>query len=132
LPAFKNRALKAGVGAFVKVLDDKKAEKISILNLETRNSMCDAMIICTGLSERHVVSLAHLLEDVADEADFPIISIEGETGGRWVLVDCGDIVIHVMVQEAREMYNLEKLWGHDFDEAEYRQPARPAKTPHKR
>lgn len=77
--------------------------------------MCDAMIICTGLSERHVVSLAHLLDDVAEEADYPIISIEGEQSGRWVLVDCGDIVVHVMTQEAREMYNLEKLWGHDFE-----------------
>ncbi len=83
--------------------------------------MCDAMVICTGLSERHVVSLAHLLDEVADEADFPIISIEGEQGGRWVLVDCGDIVVHVMTQEARDLYHLEKLWGHDFNEHEQHQ-----------
>lgn len=78
--------------------------------------MCDAMIVCTGLSERHVVSLGHILSDVAKDSEFPIISIEGEQGGRWVLVDCGDIVVHIMTQEARDLYHLEKLWGHAFDE----------------
>lgn len=86
--------------------------------------MCDAMIICTGLSERHVVSLGHLLDEVGKAADYRIISTEGTHSGRWVLVDCGDLVVHIMVQEAREMYNLEKLWGHNFDETEHHQPPR--------
>ena len=94
----------------VAALEDIKGKNIEILNTAKISSMFDRVIICTGDSNRQVKALArNVLEKVRD-AGGEVISIEGEEGGEWVLVDLGDIVVHVMQASVRQYYNLEELW----------------------
>jgi ribosome-associated protein len=98
-------------------LDDDKAEKIVTLDLAGKAMFCDRMIIATGLADRQIVAMAqHLVEKLA-EAGLKRVPIEGANGSDWVLIDAGDIVIHLFKPEARTTYALERMWGEDLDEA---------------
>ena len=95
-------------------LDDGKGRDIKVIDIKEKCSFADTMIISSGTSERHVKSLAdHVVEDVKKKGMRPL-GIEGEQVGDWVLVDLGDVVVHVMTAQTREFYQLEKLWGTDF------------------
>ena len=94
----------------VAALEDIKGKNIEILNTAKISSMFDRVIICTGDSNRQVNALARNVLDKIREAGGEVISIEGEEGGEWVLVDLGDIVVHVMQASVRQYYNLEELW----------------------
>lgn len=94
----------------VAALEDIKGKDIEILNTAKISSMFDRVIICTGDSNRQVKSLARNVLEKVREAGGEVISIEGEEGGEWVLVDLGDIVVHVMQASVRQFYNLEELW----------------------
>lgn len=94
----------------VSALEDIKGKNIEILNTAKISSMFDRVIICTGDSNRQVKSLARNVLEKVREAGGEVISIEGEEGGEWVLVDLGDIVVHVMQASVRQFYNLEELW----------------------
>lgn len=94
----------------VAALEDIKGKDIEILNTAKISSMFDRVIICTGDSNRQVKSLARNVLEKVREAGAEVISIEGEEGGEWVLVDLGDIVVHVMQASVRQYYNLEELW----------------------
>lgn len=94
----------------VTALEDIKGKDIEILNTAKISSMFDRVIICTGDSNRQVKSLARNVLEKVREAGAEVISIEGEEGGEWVLVDLGDIVVHVMQASVRQYYNLEELW----------------------
>ena len=94
----------------VAALEDIKGKDIEILNTAKISSMFDRVIICTGDSNRQVKSLARNVLEKVREAGGEVISIEGEEGGEWVLVDLGDIVVHVMQASVRQYYNLEELW----------------------
>ena len=94
----------------VAALEDIKGKNIEILNTAKISSMFDRVIICTGDSNRQVKALARKVLEKVREAGGEVISIEGEEGGEWVLVDLGDIVVHVMQASVRQYYNLEELW----------------------
>ncbi len=94
----------------VAALEDIKAKDIEVLNTSKISDLFDRVIIATGDSNRHVKSLARNVHDKAKEAGAQVIGIEGEESGEWVLVDLGDIVVHVMQPVVRSYYNLEELW----------------------
>jgi ribosome-associated protein len=94
-----------------KALDDKKAEDIVILNMEGVSSMADQFAICHGNSDKQVQAIAKNVKDVLMENDYDIKRIEGYDEARWVLIDSGDIIVHVFHKDERNYYNLEKLWG---------------------
>ncbi|EOU2463666.1 ribosome silencing factor [Vibrio navarrensis] len=91
--------------------DDMKAENIVVLNVEGKSSVTDFMIICSGNSKRHVSSIAdHVAEEVKKVGLTPL-GMEGEKEGEWIVLDLGDAMLHVMQEEQRQLYQLEKLWG---------------------
>lgn len=91
--------------------DDMKAEQIVTLDVTGKSSITDTMIICTGTSKRHVSSIAeHITKEAKLEGIEPI-GMDGEIEGEWVVVDMGDAMVHILQQEQRELYQLEKLWG---------------------
>ncbi len=92
-------------------LDDDKAENIVTIDLAGKSSFADYMIVATGRSQRHVSTLADKLATRLKEEGAAPLSVEGKEAGDWVLVDCGDIIVHLFRPEIREMYNLEKMWS---------------------
>ena len=94
----------------VTALEDIKARDIKVLDVRKLTSFYDSMIIASADSNRQVKALAHHVRDRLKEAGATIIGVEGEETGEWVLVDCGDIVVHVMQPAVRAHYNLEELW----------------------
>lgn len=101
----------------VDCLEDDKAENVVALDLAGRASFTDRMVIATGLADRQIAAMATHLEDKLSAAGLKRIQIEGAGGSDWVLIDAGDIVIHLFKPEARDMYGLERMWGSDLDEA---------------
>jgi len=94
----------------VSALEDIKGKDIEIINTTKLTSMFDRMVIATGDSNRQVKALARNVHEKVREAGGEVLSIEGEETGEWVLVDLGDIVVHVMQPTVRQYYNLEELW----------------------
>lgn len=94
----------------IKALEDLKAEDITVLDVTEKTSVTDWLVIATGSSSRHVKSIANNVIIEAKKAGKPPLGIEGEDDGEWVLVDLGDIIVHVMQQQVREYYDLESLW----------------------
>ena len=95
---------------FVDKLDDMKARDIIEINVEDKSTITDMLIVCSGNSKRHVSSIAENLVVEMKAAEMPPLSVEGKESGEWVLVDLGDVVVHVMQDETRDFYQLEKLW----------------------
>ncbi|HZS84661.1 MAG TPA: ribosome silencing factor [Stellaceae bacterium] len=108
-----------------KSLDDGKAEDIVTIGLEGKSSIADFMVIATGRSQRQVVALAERLRDELDRGR-PRPSLEGLPQGDWVLIDAGDVIVHLFRPEVRAYYNLEKMWGADSPDgaAEQSEPLR--------
>jgi ribosome-associated protein len=92
-------------------LEDLKAVNTLTLDVRDLASFTDYMIITSGTSSRHVKSIADNVVEEAKKDGFATITIEGHTYGEWVLVDLGDVVVHVMTPATREFYQLEKLWA---------------------
>jgi ribosome-associated protein len=94
----------------VEVLDDLKAQSLLRLDVRHLTSMTDIMIMASGRSARHVRAIARALLERCEAANYAPLGVEGEDGGEWVLVDLGDVIVHIMVPSVREFYALEKLW----------------------
>lgn len=107
--------LKTAVQLATEALDDKKGIDIRVVPLSKNNGMADALVIATGTSKTHVKTLADSVAKKLDDAGFAA-HVEGMPENQWVLVDIGDIVVHIFQQEMRALYNLEKLWGYDTAE----------------
>lgn len=91
-------------------IEDMKARDIVTINVEGKSTITDMLIVCSGNSKKHVSSIAENLVVEMKAADMPPLSVEGKGTGEWVLVDLGNVVVHVMQDETRDFYQLEKLW----------------------
>lgn len=94
----------------IAALEDLKAIDIKVLNVEDLTSITDKMVICSGRSTRHVKSIADNVVTAIKAKGLSPLGLEGLQESEWVLVDLGDIIIHVMLPDIREYYHLEKLW----------------------
>lgn len=92
-------------------LDDDKAEDIVSIDLKGKSNFADAMIIASGRSQRHVASIADHIAQKLKDAGHPPLSVEGVELCDWVLVDAGDVIVHIFRPESRKYYNLEKMWS---------------------
>lgn len=90
--------------------DDKKAREITLIEVEKVSTMADYFMVCTGNSTTQVKAIAEAITSRMEEEGFPLPKIEGGREGRWVLLDYGPVVIHVMLEQEREFYGLERLW----------------------
>jgi ribosome-associated protein len=99
-------------------LDDDKAEDIISIDLAGKSSIADYMVIATGRSARQLHAMAQHLDEKLTKRGVKKVSIEGLTQGEWVLLDGGDVVVHLFKPDVRSFYNLEKMWGADLPEAE--------------
>ena len=92
-------------------LEDIKAKDIEVIDLEGASNFADIMIVVTGTSSRHVAAIARNVQDsVKKEHQIKPTGIEGEQASEWILVDYGDLILHVMLPTTRSFYELEKLW----------------------
>ncbi|BBK33699.1 ribosome-associated protein [Stella humosa] len=95
-------------------LDDDKAEELIVIELAGKSSIADFMVIASGRSTRQVSSMAENLRMKLIAAGIRRVGVEGLTQGDWVLLDAGDIIVHLFRPEVRAFYNLEKMWGSDM------------------
>jgi len=95
------------------ILDDMKAVDIVELDVRDKTSVTDVIIVAGGTSSRHVKSIASSVAIEAKKMGNKPLGVEGEAQGEWVLVDLGDIIVHVMQPHVRQFYDLEKLWSFD-------------------
>ncbi len=92
-------------------LDDAKAENVVVIDIKGKSSIGDYMLVASGRSDRHVGAIAEQLQQKLKEGGYGRARIEGRPQCDWVLVDMGDIIVHVFRPEVREFYNLEKMWS---------------------
>lgn len=95
----------------VKAADDKRAEDIIVLNMEGISAIADYFVICHGNSDKQVQAIAREIKEKVEELHLNVKRIEGLEEAKWVLVDLGDVVVHVFQQDERNYYKLERLWG---------------------
>jgi ribosome-associated protein len=91
-------------------LDDDKAEEVVTIDLRGRSDMADYMVICSGRSSRQVAAISEKLVDRLKQDHRRASKIEGKETGDWVLIDTGDVIVHVFRPEVRDFYQLEKMW----------------------
>ena len=114
------KAVHEELQAFISAaLDKDKALDIVSIPLKGKTIIADYMLIATGTSSRHVSSMAQKLCDKLKSDRKIKARLEGKEGGDWVIVDAGDVMVHLFREEVRSFYNLEKLWGADFSTANY-------------
>ncbi|WP_086108034.1 ribosome silencing factor [Xenorhabdus vietnamensis] len=92
-------------------LEDSKAQDIVSIDVRGKSSITDCMVICTGTSSRHLMSVADNLVDDCRQAGIIPLGVEGQGISDWIVVDLGEIMVHVMQEDSRRMYELEKLWS---------------------
>ena len=95
-------------------LEDAKAEEIVAIDIAGKSSLADHMVVTSGRSNRHVSAVADQLVKAFREAGFDKPRIEGLPHADWVLVDGGDVIVHIFRPDVREFYNIEKMWQADF------------------
>lgn len=101
---------KQRIEIFVEAALGKKAEAVVVLDVGKLTSIADAFIICSGRSNRQVSAIADHIERFLKERKIKPLSVEGKSDGHWVLMDYGDVIIHVFYEETRHFYDLEGLW----------------------
>ena len=104
------------IDVVLKSLDDAKAEQTVAIDIAGRSSLADQMVVTSGRSNRHVSAVADQVVKALRDAGFTKPRVEGLPHADWVLVDAGDVIVHIFRPEVREFYNLEKMWTVDFAE----------------
>ena len=99
-------------------LDDDQAEEVSVIDLAGKSTIADYMVVASGRSTRHVSTLAEHLTHKLKAAGMHSVPVEGAGRCDWVLVDAGDVIVHLFRPEVREFYNLEKMWGASHERAD--------------
>jgi ribosome-associated protein len=104
----------------IDALEELKAKDVREIDVRGKTSIADLLVIASGTSARHVKSIADEVSKFAKKAGVMPLGVEGELEGEWVLVDLGDVIVHVMLPRIREFYGLERLWtvgdhGHEVD-----------------
>lgn len=92
-------------------MSDKKAEDVLVLNVSEVTTIADFFVLCSGRGERQVQAIADGIVEQAKAAGCGPVGVEGYNGGRWILIDLSDVIVHAFVPEERELYKLERLWG---------------------
>ena len=106
------------LGLIEKTLDDHKAEDVVVIDLHGKSSIADFMVIASGRSQRQIGATAdHLSQNIKDATGYAA-SVEGTQQCDWVLIDAGDVIVHLFRPEMRNFYNLEKMWGISLPEPE--------------
>lgn len=100
-------------------LDKEKGEDIVSIDLSGKTALADYMVIVTGTSSRQVTAMAERLRDILSAEAGIKAKLEGTETGDWVIVDAGDVIVHLFRPEVRTFYNLEKLWSTDFSTTDY-------------
>ncbi|PRF43311.1 ribosome silencing factor [Burkholderia multivorans] len=95
----------------VDALEDVKAQDIKVFNTSHLTELFDRVVVASGTSNRQTKALASNVREKVKEAGGDVVSSEGEDTGEWVLVDCGDAVVHILQPALRQYYNLEEIWG---------------------
>ncbi len=101
----------------VAALEEIKAVDLVILDVHGKSSVTDYMIIASGTSSRHLKAMANSVVEVSKKSGLQPLGVEGERDAEWVLVDLGDVIVHLMLPAMRDFYQLEKLWAEVPDEA---------------
>ena len=100
----------------IRTLDDHKAEDVVVIDLHGKSTIGDAMVVATGQSSRQVAALAEALARLLKDNGLIGLTPEGLRQGDWVLIDAGDVIIHLFRPEVRDFYGLEKMWGAELIE----------------
>lgn len=101
----------------VKAADNKRAENIIALNVQKISFLSDYFVIMQADSERQVKAIAENIEEEAAKNNYDVRDVEGKNNANWVLIDLGDVIVHIFKPETRQFYNLEKLWS-DADDVD--------------
>lgn len=99
-------------------LDDDKADNVKSIDLAGKSSLADYMIVASGTSHRHLKALAEHITQKLRAIGFDFVAVDGQDSEDWMVVDAGDVIVHLMKPEARLSYNLEKMWGADLPAVE--------------
>ena len=113
-------------GAVIEALGDIKARDIEVFDVRHLTSIFDRVIIASADSVRQTKALVNHVRERAKQLGAEVVGVEGEDSGEWVLVDLGDIVVHIMQPATRAHYNLEELWNQPKPRAARKRPPRPA------
>jgi ribosome-associated protein len=105
-----NDAVSRAINTVLASLEDSKAENIVSIDIQGKSSLGDYMVVASGRSHRHVSAVADHLLNALKDAGLGTARVEGLASADWVLIDSGDIIVHVFRPEVREFYNLEKMW----------------------
>jgi ribosome-associated protein len=96
----------------VEIAEDKKASNIILLDIEEVSSLADYFVICSGNSDRQVKAIANDIEEQLEKQDMRVLHREGLDQARWVLLDYGDVIVHIFTPTERNYYRLENVWEH--------------------
>jgi len=102
----------------LKVLDDAQADDISVIDLAGKSAMADFMVVASGRNPRHMGAMAQNLREKIKAAGLGVPGLEGLGNADWVLIDGGDVIVHLFRPEVRGLYNLEKMWSTEFRDVE--------------
>lgn len=94
-----------------KILEDKKARQVNVIDISRISPLADFFVICSGTSTTHIKALADEMEEEMGKAGYYHLHKEGYGSARWILMDFGEVVVHVFHQEDRNFYNIERLWS---------------------